>query len=186
MTTTAIFIIAVGLGMDAFSVAVGIGASGRKLSYAPVLRLATAFGFFQFIMPIAGWLAGMTVANLIANLDHWIAFVLLSFIGGKMIWESFQGDGQNRGKDPTTGLTLLMLAVATSIDALAVGLSFAFLKIAIFYASLIIGVVAFFMTAVGAVFGKNLGKLFGKRAELIGGLVLISIGIKILFDHMVG
>lgn len=186
MTFTAIFIIAVGLGMDAFSVAVGIGASERKLTYGPVLRLSFAFGFFQFIMPVAGWLAGMTVANLIANFDHWIAFVLLAFVGGKMIWESFHGDGQNSGVDPTTGLTLLMLAVATSIDALAVGLSFAFLKMTIFHASVIIGVVAFFMTAIGMIFGKNLGKLFGKRAELLGGLVLLAIGAKIMFDHMAG
>jgi len=184
MTFTAVFMIAVGLGMDAFSVAVGVGASGRKLTYGPVLRLSGAFGIFQFFMPLLGWLAGMTIADLIADFDHWIAFCLLCFVGGKMIWESFHGDGQNSGADPTTGLTLLMLAVATSIDALAVGLSFAFLKQQIFYASIVIGLVAVIMTMFGMVFGKNLGKLFGKRAEMIGGLVLIGIGLKILFDHL--
>jgi putative Mn2+ efflux pump MntP len=187
MTITAIFIIAVGLGMDAFSVAVGVGASGRRLTYGPVLRLSLAFGLFQFIMPLAGWLAGMTVAAWIADFDHWIAFILLAFVGGKMIWESFHGDGRAESAvDPTKGLTLLMLAVATSIDALAVGLSFAFLKIAIFYASILIGIVAFAMTLVGMVFGNKLGELFGKRAEMIGGLVLIGIGVKILLDHMNG
>ncbi|MBN1664947.1 MAG: manganese efflux pump [Deltaproteobacteria bacterium] len=186
MDIISILIIAVGLGMDAFSVAVGVGASGRKLSYGPVLRLSLAFGIFQFVMPLAGWLAGMTVDSLIEDFDHWIAFGLLSFIGGKMIWESFHGDGQNIGIDPTRGFTLLMLAVATSIDALAVGLSFAFLNQKIFYASIIIGLVAFTMTLVGMVFGEKLGKLFGKRAEMIGGLVLIGIGVKIVFDHMAG
>jgi manganese efflux pump family protein len=184
MKLTTVLIIAVGLGMDAFSVAIGVGAAGRKLSYGPVLRLSFAFGFFQFIMPIAGWLAGRTIAEMISFFDHWIAFILLSFVGGKMIWESFHGKEEEVSTDPTAGFTLLMLSIATSIDALAVGLSFAFLNIAILYASIIIGAVAFIMTMIGILFGKNLGQVFGKRAEMIGGLVLFGIGLKIVFDHL--
>lgn len=184
MTISAVFLIAVGLGMDAFSVAAGVGASGRKLSIAPVVRLSGAFGLFQFLMPIAGWLAGRTVVDFIAAFDHWIAFFLLAFVGGKMIWESFHHSREEKSLDSTRGLTLLLLAIATSIDALAVGLSFAFLNIPIFYASIVIGFVAFLMTATGMILGKKLGTLIGKRAETAGGLVLIAIGIKIVVDHL--
>jgi putative Mn2+ efflux pump MntP len=154
------------------------------VSFAPVLRLSASFGIFQFLMPIAGWLGGMTVADYIAGFDHWIAFVLLLYVGGKMIHESFQCEEQVHPNDPTKGLTLLMLSVATSIDALAVGLSLAFLKMPILYPSVIIGVVAFTMTALGMLFGEKLGKIFGKRVEVIGGIILIGIGVKILCDHL--
>jgi manganese efflux pump family protein len=180
-----ILIIAVGLGMDAFSVAIGIGAASRKVSFAPVLRLSASFGLFQFFMPLAGWLGGMTVADYIAGFDHWIAFVLLLYVGGKMIHESFQSKQNVHPNDPTKGMTLIMLSVATSIDALAVGLSLAFLKTPILYPSVVIGVVAFSMTALGMLFGEKLGKICGKRVGVIGGIILIGIGVKILFDHVV-
>jgi manganese efflux pump family protein len=179
-----ILVIAVGLGMDAFSVAIGIGAVSRKVAFTPVLRLSTSFGLFQFMMPIVGWLGGMTVADYIAGFDHWIAFVLLLYVGGKMIHESFQSEEKVHPNDPTKGLMLLMLSVATSIDALAVGLSLAFLKAPILYPSLIIGAVAFIMTAAGMSFGEKLGKICGKRVEVIGGIILIGIGAKILIDHL--
>jgi manganese efflux pump family protein len=179
-----ILVVAIGLGMDAFSVAISIGAVSRKVSIAPVLRLSVSFGLFQFFMPIAGWLGGMTVADYIAGFDHWIAFALLLYIGGKMIHESFQCEEKAHPNDPTKGLTLLMLSVATSIDALAVGLSLAFLKTPILYPSMIIGVVAFIMTALGMLFGEKLGKICGKRVEVVGGIILIVIGVKILFDHV--
>jgi putative Mn2+ efflux pump MntP len=180
-----IFVIAVGLGMDALSVAIGIGAAARKISAGPVLRLSLSFGLFQFFMPLLGWTAGRTVADLIAGYDHWVAFLLLAGVGGKMIWESFhEKDGAELANDPTTGMTLLLLSVATSIDALAVGLSLAFLNIPILAASAVIGVVCFLMTVSGMVFGRKLGRLLGRRAELIGGLVLIGIGIKILAEHL--
>ncbi len=180
-----IFIIAVGLGMDALSVAVGIGAAARTLTSGAVLRLAGSFGLFQFAMPIAGWLAGRTVAGHISRYDHWVAFLLLVLVGGKMIWDSFHHEKEpTRAGDPTRGMTLLVLSVATSIDALAVGLSFAFLKAPIVQAGVIIGVVCFLMTAAGMVFGRKLGELFGKKAELAGGLVLLGIGIKILWEHL--
>jgi putative Mn2+ efflux pump MntP len=179
-----ILVIAVGLGMDAFSVAISIGAVSRKVSFTPVLRLAASFGLFQFMMPIVGWLGGMTVANYIAGFDHWIAFGLLLYVGGKMIQDSFQCEEKVHPTDPTKGLTLLMLSVATSIDALAVGLSLAFLKAPILYPSMIIGLVAFIMTASGMLFGEKLGKICGKRVEVMGGIILIGIGIKILCDHV--
>lgn len=184
MSFISILVIAIGLSMDAFSVAISIGAVSRKVSFAPVLRLSASFGLFQFFMPLAGWLGGMTIADYIAGFDHWIAFVLLLYVGGKMIHESFQREEKVHSNDPTKGLTLLMLSVATSIDALAVGLSLAFLKMPILYPSIIIGIVTFIMTALGMLFGEKLGKIFGKRVEVIGGIILIGIGIKILFDHV--
>ena len=135
-------------------------------------------------MPIVGWFAGMTVAPVIEGYDHWVAFGLLTFVGGRMIIESFHQDEKTHETDPTKGLTLMILSVATSIDALAVGLSFAFLNIPILYPSLIIGVVAFIMTMVGMKFGEKLGVVMGKKVERIGGLILIGIGVKILMEHL--
>jgi putative Mn2+ efflux pump MntP len=180
-----ILMIAVGLGMDALSVAIGIGAAARTLTPGPVLRLAASFGLFQFAMPLAGWLAGRTVTDHIGRYDHWVAFLLLALVGGKMIRDSFRhAKERTHASDPTCGMTLLVLSVATSIDAFAVGLSFAFLKAPIVHAGVIIGIVCFLMTAAGMVFGRKLGELFGKKAELVGGLVLLGIGIKILWDHL--
>jgi len=185
MSLITIFIIAVGLGVDAFSVAIGIGATNDKKSWAPVLRLAAAFGIFQFVMPIAGWLAGLTVVEIIASFDHWIAFTLLALVGGKMIWEGFEKESDEERDDQTRGWPLLVLSIATSIDALAVGFSFSVLKNPIFLPAVIIGLVCFIMTIIGMIFGKVLAKIFGKKVEIFGGLVLIAIGIKILIDHMV-
>lgn len=178
-----VFIIAVGLGIDAFSVAIGIGATNNKKSWAPVLRLAAFFGIFQFAMPVAGWLAGLTVVEIIGSFDHWIAFVLLALVAGKMIWEGFEKESAEDKDDKTRGWPLLMLSIATSIDALAVGFSFSVLKSPILFPAVIIGIVCFIMTVTGMVFGKVLAKIFGKKVEIFGGLVLIGIGIKILVDH---
>jgi putative Mn2+ efflux pump MntP len=179
-----ILIIAVGLGMDAISVAMSIGAARRDRSWGPTFRLAFHFGLFQFLMPIAGWLAGRTVADFIAGYDHWIAFILLAYIGGNMIRESFKHEEAAPLADPTRGWNLVMLSIATSIDALAVGLSFAFLKTPILFSSAVIGIVCFGMTVVGMRFGERLGRFLGRRVEMIGGLVLIGIGVKILCDHL--
>lgn len=185
MSLITIFIIAVGLGVDAFSVAIGIGATNDKKSWAPVLRLAAAFGIFQFVMPIAGWLAGLTVVEIIASFDHWIAFTLLALVGGKMIWEGFEKESDEEREDQTRGWPLLLLSIATSIDALAVGFSFSVLKNPILLPAIIIGIVCFLITITGMIFGKVLAKLFGKKVEIFGGIVLIAIGVKILIDHMV-
>jgi putative Mn2+ efflux pump MntP len=185
MSFVTIIVLSIGLGVDAFSVAIGIGATNNKKSWAPVLRLASAFGLFQFVMPIAGWLAGLTVVEIIASFDHWIAFALLALVGGKMIWEGFEKESGEEKEDQTTGWSLLMLSIATSIDSLAVGFSFSVLKNPILLPAVIIGIVCFLMTVTGMIFGKVLARLFGKKVEIFGGLVLIAIGIKILIDHWV-
>lgn len=184
MDTLSIAVIAVALGMDAFSVAIGIGVINRQDVWRSTFRLAFHFGLFQFIMPLAGWLAGSTVAGIISGYDHWIAFGLLAYVGGKMIMDAYRsGDGPPE-TDPTRGGKLILLSVATSIDALAVGFSLALLKVPILYPSAIIGIVAFLMTATGMYFGGKLGKIFGKKVEIAGGIVLIIIGGKILFEHL--
>jgi putative Mn2+ efflux pump MntP len=185
MDLITIFILAIGLSVDAFSVAIGIGAANTKRSWSPMLRLAAAFGLFQFAMPIAGWLAGQTVVDIISDYDHWIAFALLTYVGGKMVWEGFENENDEEKADQTRGLPLLLLSIATSIDALAVGFSFSILKVPILFPATIIGIVCFLMTAIGMMFGKVLARIFGKKVEIFGGIVLIGIGIKILIDHWV-
>jgi len=183
MDLPTILLIAVGLGMDAFAVALCTGATRSDIWFRPGFRLSFHFGLFQFMMPIIGWAAGTTFVRFIEGYDHWIAFGLLAYVGGKMIKESFEEKRHEIGADPTRKWTLVMLAIATSIDALAVGLSLALLRVPILYPSLIIGVVAAGMTAAGLALGSRLGK-FGKRMELIGGLVLIGIGLRIVIEHL--
>ena len=185
MSFISIFLIALALSMDAFSVAMALGAAGRGHSSGAIMRLATAFGLFQFVMPILGWLLGKTVVSYIADYDHWIAFGLLLIVGLRMIKEYFDKDEKERTKDPTKGWSLLVLSIATSIDALAVGVSFAFFDVNIYYASAVIGVVCFIITALGMIFGKALSRILGRKAVLLGGFVLIGIGIKIVIEHMV-
>lgn len=182
-----VFAIALALAMDAFAVSVGISLSQEEITKRQTLRLASYFGFFQFMMPLIGWQAAQNILmKYIEPFDHWFAFSLLLVIGGKMMYESF-----SRGKrskitkaDLTKGLSLLLLSVATSIDALAVGLSLAALHVAVLYPAIVIGLVAFFMTVLGLKIGPFLGQLIGKRAEFLGGLVLILIGIKTLSEHL--
>lgn len=175
--------IAVGLAMDAFAVSVAAGIQVTALNSRHVSRLAFSFGFFQFLMPVLGWLAGRSLSQWLGAIDHWAAFGLLALIGGKMLWESFRAF-ESPARDPTRGWTLLILSVATSIDALAVGLSLAFLEVSIWMPSLIIGIVAALLSALGAVFGSHLGRRFGVWAERFGGLVLVGIGLRILVSHL--
>ncbi|HPC85979.1 MAG TPA: manganese efflux pump MntP family protein [Smithellaceae bacterium] len=184
MSLTTILLLAVGLGVDAFSVAIGIGSTHHKKSWPPVLRLSFAFGLFQFLMPLIGWLAGSTVVGLIQSFDHWVAFALLAVVGGKMIWEGFEAESDEEKEDRTRGWPLFLLSIATSIDALAVGFSFSLLRMPIVFPAAMIGLVCFLMTAAGMLFGKTLASLFGKKVEILGGLVLIGIGVKILIEHM--
>lgn len=135
-------------------------------------------------MLVLGWLAGRAIVDLIADYDHWVAFILLAIVGGRMIWESFRPGDSHRKFDITKGPLLLILSVATSIDALAVGLTFAFLEVNIAMASSMVGATAFAVTAVGFLSGRKAGKLLGKRAELVGGIILISIGLRILLSHI--
>lgn len=175
--------IALGLAMDAFAVSVAAGIQVPRLNGGHVGRLSLSFGFFQFMMPVLGWLAGRGLSRWVGAVDHWIAFGLLVAIGGKMLWESFR-PSEGPEKDPTRGWLLLTLAVATSIDALAVGLSLAFLDLSIWMPSIVIGIVAAVLSALGAMFGSRLGRRFGVWAERFGSLVLIAIGVKILVDHL--
>lgn len=184
MSYLTIFFLAVGLGVDAFSVAIGIGAANSKKSWTPILRLSLAFGFFQFLMPLLGWLAGLTVVERIQAFEHWIAFFLLVAVGGKMVHEGLTEKSAEEETDRTRGWPLFLLSIATSIDALAVGFSFSLLNTSIFAPAVIIGLVCFFMTAVGMVFGQTLSRLFGRKVEILGGLTLIGIGLKILLEHI--
>ncbi len=186
MNFVSILLIAIGLGMDALSVAVATGVLLGKPSFAASFRMSFSFGFFQFMMPLIGWSAGRAVSSFIESLDHWVAFGLLLVVGGKMIFEAFREKeaGKTSTADPTRGWTLLMLSIATSIDALAVGLSLAFLGEAIFFPSVVIGIIAFAMTWVGMVTGEKAGTYLGRKVEIVGGLILIGIGIKILVEHL--
>ncbi len=180
-----VFLIAIGLSADCFAVALCGGISVKTPSPLQLLRLSLAFGFFQTLMSLLGWLAGRAILGLIAGYDHWLAFILLGFIGGKMIWESFRPEeGPRKNTDITRGLSLIILSMATSIDSLAVGLSFAFLRINIALASATIGVVAFIVTAIGFLLGRKVGHLIERRAETVGGVILIGIGFRILLSHI--
>ena len=180
-----VFLIALGLAMDAFAVSLSGGFAVGKATPRQTLRLAFHFGLFQFFMPILGWAAGLTVQNLIQAYDHWVAFALLAGIGGKMVYESFKTEKEEKkASDITRGASLVLLSLATSIDALAVGLSLSLLRVRILYPSAVIGVVCFALTAFGFAFGSRLGRLLGRRMELLGGMVLIGIGVRILIEHL--
>ncbi len=172
--------------MDAFAVAIASGIHLKTVSTRQTLRLSWHFGFFQAMMPVIGWAAGLTVRSLIERFDHWVAFGLLACVGGHMIIESFKPDDpEKQRRDPTKGFSLVMLSVATSIDALAIGLSLSILKISIWFPALIIGIVAFLFTAIGLGLGKKVGASshVGSYAEVVGGIVLLCIGINILREH---
>ena len=170
--------------MDALAVAIAAGMMLPRVTRRHVFRLAFHFGLFQFLMPIIGWLAGRTIAGHISNYDHWIVFGMLTFIGGKMIWEAWKHDEADEREDPTRGWKLVMLSIATSLDALAVGLSLAFLRVPIWGPSIVIGLVAGMLTMLGIRFGSQIGARFGRWAEVVGGLVLIGIAIRVLALHL--
>ena len=176
--------LAVGLAMDAFAVSITSGLTMQKLKVRYALRIALFFGVFQALMPIIGYLAGLSVREMIENYDHWVAFGLLSFVGGKMLFEAIFMKDEDREIDPNDFGLLFMLAIATSIDALAVGLSLSLLNIEIFMPAILIGIVTFALSFAGVYLGKRIGHLFEQKIEILGGLVLIAIGVKILFEHL--
>ena len=177
--------IAFGLALDSFSVSITSGLIIKRLKINSALRIAMFFGFFQTIMPFLGWLAGINIIDLISGADHWIAFGLLSFIGCRMIYETIKTESSKKIINPLNVNVLLMLSVATSIDALAVGLSLSFLKISIVTPAVIIGIITFLLSFLGVFVGKRFGHFFENKIEVIGGLILIGIGIKILIEHLV-
>ena len=184
MDTITIVFIAFGLAMDAFAVSVASGFTIKTLRVGHALRIALFFAVFQAVMPAIGWLAGLSLRNLISEFDHWVAFILLAAIGGKMIYESFKLESDKKQIDPLRLNVLLTLSIATSIDALAVGVTFAFLKVAIVWPVAVIGLITFGTSFVGVFIGDKFGHIFESKIEFIGGLILIAIGLKILLEHL--
>ena len=178
--------LALALAMDAFAVALGTGAVLSRLTGRHLFRLGFHFGLFQALMPVIGWLAGLTIMQWVEAWDHWIAFSLLAIIGGRMIYEAFSDEEKTDDCDPTKGLSLVLLSIATSIDALAVGFSLSVIGVSIWMPALVIGLVAGILTIVGMLLGGRIGDRWGSRVEIFGGLVLIAIGIKILIEHLSG
>lgn len=173
--------------MDAFAVAIACSVSLRRVSHRHVFRLAFHFGLFQALMPLLGWSVGKLASGFIRDWDHWIAFALLVTVGSKAVYEALHGGedpGDADANDPTTGLSLVVLSIATSIDALAVGVSLAMIGVQILEPAAIIGVITAAVTAVGMLIGARLGERFGSRMEIVGGIVLILIGFEILLSHV--
>ncbi len=184
MDAATIILIAVGLAMDAFAVSIATGITTTQQKRKTAFVMASSFGIFQMLMPLIGWSVGLTFSDLIVGIDHWIAFGLLAFIGSKMIYDSTKKE--DPGKNNTLKISsLLTLAVATSIDALMVGLSFAFLQTPIAVPILVIGIVTFALSYVGVIFGCAIGSFFGNKIKIAGGLILIAIGVKVLLDHLI-
>ncbi len=176
--------IAFALAMDAFAVSISAGAHLIKADARQTFRLAFHFGLFQFLMPVLGWFAGSAFAHLIEALDHWIAFLLLLVIGGKMVIESFSTEHDRVRRDITKGWSLVNLSIATSIDALAVGLSLSMLKVEIIIPSVVIGVVAGGLSFLGIRIGEKASVHLGQHMEFIGGVILLGIGLRILLEHL--
>ena len=184
MELVTIFFMAVGLAMDAFAVSVVTGSLYRQLHVTHALRMALFFGAFQAMMPLIGSLAGLGLRDHIVDFDHWIAFGLLTFIGGKMIYEAFAIESAEKNLDPSNLMILLSLSVATSIDALAVGVTLSLLATSIVLAAAIIGVITFGLSYAGIAIGKHFGHFFESRIEIAGGFILIAIGLRILLTHL--
>lgn len=184
-----LFLIAVGLSMDAFAVALCKGLNMRKINYKHGAVIALFFGGFQAAMPLIGWAVGIRFEEYVTSIDHWIAFILLAIIGGKMVYEAIsdkdsEDDYTSCKTDKLDLKELAIMAVATSIDALAVGISFAFLNINIVPAVTLIGITTFILSFAGVIIGNNFGLKFKEKAEIAGGVILIFIGLKILLEHL--
>lgn len=186
MSLAELFIIAVGLSMDAFAVSVCKGLAMNRMNWKHAGIIGLYFGGFQALMPLLGYLLGVNFKNAIASIDHWIAFVLLSFIGINMIREALSKEEDECPTDDISVQTMTMLAVATSIDALAIGVTFAFLNVQIVPAISFIGITTFTLSIIGVKIGNVFGTRYKSKAELAGGLILVGMGIKILVEHLLG
>jgi putative Mn2+ efflux pump MntP len=184
MTFFEILFIAVGLSMDALAVALCAGAAGFAAPLRPALRIAFHFGLFQGLMPGLGWLAGATLAPRVVDFDHWLAFLFLGFVALRMIRSGLRGGPPDGSCDPTRGSALILLSVATSIDAMAVGFSLAMVSTPVLLPSLVIGLVTFSLSFAAARLGGRLGLRFGYRMEILGGGILLLIGLRILLAHL--
>lgn len=178
-----LLLLAVALAMDSVAVSIAMGSKYKKLHLPKILFIAAVFGVFQGVMPLAGYFIGISFANYVQAYDHWIAFVLLVGLGSKMLYEAYQDEFDEEVTDLSTK-TLITLAVATSIDAMAVGVTFAFLQNDIYTASAIIAVVTFVLCWVAVYIGKKLGSFLESKAEMLGGVILIALGCKILVEHL--
>jgi putative Mn2+ efflux pump MntP len=186
MTLFNIIAVAIALAMDAFAVSIAVGVNLKKVNHRQKFRLAWHFGLFQAMMPVIGWLAGSTIKDYVKAYDHWVAFALLALVGVHMIKEALGDDDPEKEKnDPTKGLTMVMLSIATSIDALAIGFSLSLLNLGVIFPAVVIGVVALLFTLIGLLIGEKAGssKKLALAAEIMGGVVLLAIGINILFEH---
>ena len=173
-------LIAIGLAMDAFAVSIGAGTGGQVTDLRSKIRLAFHFGLFQAGMTLIGWLAGTTIQRWITGIDHWVAFGLLTYVGVNMIRSGLGKGVEEKRPNPSKGATMVFLSVATSIDALAVGISLAMLSVPVLFPSVVIGVITFGLSLFGLMAGNKLGEKFGKRMEILGGVILIGIGLRVL------
>jgi manganese efflux pump family protein len=180
MNLLSMLALAVGLALDAFAVSIIVGLTLETITSRQVFRLAFHFGLFQFSMPVIGWLIGEGLAAYVNGYGSWVAFILLAFVGGKMLWESRTTGSKDSGRDPTRGAMLVTLSVATSIDALAVGMSMALWGVSVWLPSVVIGLVTATLTTLGIRFGSRLGARWSHWAEIVGGCVLILIGVRML------
>lgn len=183
MKVTELLLLSVGLAMDAFAVSICKGISMKKMNWKKAIIIGLYFGGFQALMPTIGFFLGSAFQSLITNIDHWIAFILLAIIGGGMIKESFEEDSENRNDD-VSFKTMILLAIATSIDALAVGITFAFLKVNLILAVSLIGIITFVIAVLGTKIGNRFGDKYKRKAEIVGGVILILLGLKILLEHL--
>ena len=186
MSFLGILLLAVSMAMDAFAVSLGAGSLPETQGPRPTFRLAFHFGLFQFIMPILGWLAGASIEPFIGGVDHWIAFGLLAFVGIRMIRSGLSKGEEENPKDPSRGWTLVLLSVAVSIDALAVGLSLGVLGMPVGYPALVIGLTTGVLSVAGLRLGHGVGGRLGRPFQIIGGLLLIGIGLRIVIMHLTG
>lgn len=184
MKNLEIILIAFGLAMDCFAVSITVGATNKKVTLSRTIEVAIFFGGFQALMPILGWLLGLSVKSYIENIDHWIAFGLFLIIGGRMIYESFKKTAEKRPLNIDNIWIIIALSIATSIDALIAGTSFGVIKVSIIKTVIIFGSITFFVSLLGIFVGKKYGYFWGNKAEFIGALVLIGIGTKILLEHL--
>lgn len=184
MSIIEIALIGVGLAMDAFAVSICKGLAMRRMNYKKAIIIAAFFGVFQALMPALGYVLGTTFANKIAAIDHWIAFILLALIGANMIKEALSSDDDECQDDSLRLGDLIMLSIATSIDALAVGITFAFFNVSLLFSVSMIGIITFIICVIGVKVGNVFGEKYKSKAELAGGLILIVMGAKILIDHL--
>jgi manganese efflux pump family protein len=179
-----ILFISVGLAMDAFAVSICAGTNELTRGKRPTFRLSFHFGLFQFMMPVIGWFLGTGIQKYIEAYDHWVVLILLSFVGIKMFISGFDKNSDLKNGDLSKGMNLVVLSIATSVDALAIGISFAMLQTGIWFPSIIIGIVTAGLSVLGVQLGNKLGTKFGKKMEIAGGVILILIGIRILLEHI--